>query len=134
MSTVVERGHARCPRCVSVADYVFIEYGRGMRYEVCCRKCGERYAEESRPSVVVAPVSAPEPPIEWPPDHDPVPPRDRRAELRRRFSDAAGHARTGVDLLSRRVGTISGQARTWVRDHRHRSAAGQQVDADQTGG
>ena len=60
---VVERGLARCPRCVSVADYAFIEYPRGMRYEVRCRKCGECYEEESRPSAALAPVPAPEPPI-----------------------------------------------------------------------
>ena len=33
-----------------MADYVFIETApHGMRYEVRCRKCGERYEEDLRP-------------------------------------------------------------------------------------
>ncbi|MCV7368806.1 hypothetical protein H7K09_15300 [Mycolicibacterium duvalii] len=147
MSMVVERGLARCPRCVSVADYAFIEYARGMRYEVRCRKCGECYEEESRPSAALAPVPAPEPPIEWPPDHDPVPPRDWRAELRDRVSEVARHGRTGIDLLGRSATAFGTQALTWVRDHQRRgstesgsteSEAGPTTDAkvsvDQTGG
>ncbi|MGE2835333.1 hypothetical protein [Mycobacterium sp. SMC-4] len=135
---VVERGLARCPRCVSVADYAFIEYGRGMRYEVRCRKCGERYEEESRPSAAVAPTPAPEPPIEWPRDRDPVPPRDWRAELNERISAAARHGRTGAEELSRRLGVLNEQARTWVQARKARLDARrddrQGVDADQTGG
>lgn len=46
MSVVVERGLARCPRCVAVADYTFIESGpNSVRYEVHCGKCGEAYRE-----------------------------------------------------------------------------------------
>ena len=71
---VVERGLARCPRCVSVADYVFIETvaqrtseraAGGLRYEVRCRKCGECYGEDSRP-VANLPATVAELHIEWP--------------------------------------------------------------------
>ena len=45
---VVERGLARCPRCVAVADYSFVECGpNSIRYEVKCKRCGEAYSEES---------------------------------------------------------------------------------------
>jgi hypothetical protein len=48
MSVVVERGSARCPRCVAVADYAFIESGLNMvRYEVDCHACGQVYSEEN---------------------------------------------------------------------------------------
>lgn len=50
MSVVVERGLARCPRCVAVADYAFVESGpNSVRYEVHCRKCGEAYCEVHTP-------------------------------------------------------------------------------------
>jgi hypothetical protein len=50
MSVVVERGLARCPRCVAVADYTFVESGpNSVRYEVHCRKCGEAYCEVHTP-------------------------------------------------------------------------------------
>lgn len=50
MSVVVERGLARCPRCVAVADYTFVESGpNAVRYEVRCRKCGEAYTEVNTP-------------------------------------------------------------------------------------
>lgn len=56
MSVVVERGLARCPRCVAVADYTFIESGpNSLRYEVDCGKCGEAYREVHNP---VAPAFA----------------------------------------------------------------------------
>ncbi len=46
MNLVVERGVARCPRCVAVADYVFVECGPdAIRYDVRCRRCGEMYSE-----------------------------------------------------------------------------------------
>jgi hypothetical protein len=46
VSVVVERGLARCPRCVAVADYSFIESGpNSLRYEVHCGRCGEAYCE-----------------------------------------------------------------------------------------
>lgn len=50
MEMVVERGQARCPRCVAVADYFFVELAPNlMRYEVNCRRCGEDYREEHGP-------------------------------------------------------------------------------------
>ena len=50
MSVVVERGLARCPRCVAVADYTFVESGpNSVRYEVHCGKCGEAYCEVHTP-------------------------------------------------------------------------------------
>ena len=50
MSVVVERGLARCPRCVAVADYAFVESGpNSMRYEVNCGRCGEAYCEVHSP-------------------------------------------------------------------------------------
>jgi hypothetical protein len=114
VSMVVESGLARCPRCVSVADYVFIEtasgreYG-GLRYEVRCRKCGEYYGEESQPRFS-HPVVVAEPPIMWPPDREPVEARDWRSELRGRLSTAGGRlsvaaqrCRTEVDVLVRRT-------------------------------
>ena len=48
MDVVIERGAARCPRCVAVADYSFTECGgESLRYEVRCQRCGEVYREES---------------------------------------------------------------------------------------
>jgi hypothetical protein len=47
---VVERGLARCPRCVAVADYTFVESGPNcLRYEVRCGRCGEEYREVHNP-------------------------------------------------------------------------------------
>lgn len=52
MELVVERGKARCPRCVAVADYSFIELGPSLlRYEVNCGGCGETYRERLGPVV-----------------------------------------------------------------------------------
>ncbi|MBX7434251.1 hypothetical protein JDV09_19400 [Mycobacterium sp. Y57] len=118
MSMVVERGLARCPRCVSMADYVFIEfsaevYSGMLRYEVRCRKCGECYGEESRPTVHAAVVVA-EPPIVWPPDCEPVPPRDRRAELRQRAAELR-HRTAEVAARARTEGTRARDETTkWV--------------------
>jgi hypothetical protein len=48
MSVVVERGSARCPHCVAVADYTFVESELDtVRYEVDCHSCGEVYSEVS---------------------------------------------------------------------------------------
>ncbi|MGW0160385.1 hypothetical protein ACWDUN_13820 [Mycobacterium sp. NPDC003323] len=47
MEMVIERGKARCPFCVAVADYRFIERERDLvRYEVHCDGCGQRYREK----------------------------------------------------------------------------------------
>lgn len=88
---VVERGLARCPRCVSVADYVFIETKadgpvNGMRYEVRCRKCGECYGEETR-VFATRQVAATESPIAWPRDHEPLEPRDWRLEVQEKLTE-----------------------------------------------
>ena len=44
--SVVERGTARCPRCMVQADYCFQEGGEFLRYEVSCRPCGYVYVED----------------------------------------------------------------------------------------
>ncbi|MDT5210646.1 MAG: hypothetical protein QOF67_3061 [Mycobacterium sp.] len=51
--SVVERGTARCPRCMVHADYSFQEEDGGfLRYEVSCKPCGYVYVEDSStPSV-----------------------------------------------------------------------------------
>jgi hypothetical protein len=52
VSVVVERGLARCPRCVAVADYTFVESGpNSLRYEVRCKRCGQAYCEVHTPVV-----------------------------------------------------------------------------------
>ena len=128
VSMVVERGLARCPRCVSMADYVFIESvgddaSPVTRYEVRCRKCGECYGEESQP-LMYPPVSvAVEPPIVWPRDHEPVPPRDWRQELRERI-DRAGDVTTRVGkeaagAAERWGGHAAGRLRTWAGTVKH---------------
>ena len=78
MELVVERGQARCPRCVAVADYAFVELGPELlRYEVSCRGCGEQYREKlgpvPQPAGVLATVDV-WPPVPPPP---PVPVRER---------------------------------------------------------
>lgn len=114
---VVESGLARCPRCVSVADYVFIESGSGrecgdLRYEVRCRKCGEHYGEDSRPLPhQAAAVALAEPPIQWPRDREPVEPVDWRAELRRRFSAATHRISAEIDVMLGRAGTLASKRR-----------------------
>lgn len=46
MNSVVERGAARCPRCMAVAEYRFLEGESGsLRYEVTCRPCGNVHQE-----------------------------------------------------------------------------------------
>lgn len=45
--SVVERGTARCPRCMALADYVFQEGDGGfLRYEVSCTLCSYVYVED----------------------------------------------------------------------------------------
>ena len=128
VSRVVERGLARCPRCVAVADYVFIESERNVvRYEVRCRKCGECYGEDSRPGVAVA-VGAEEPSIQWPPDCEPTPPRDWRAEVRTKLAVATLRGRTEIEVMNKRAHGLVENGRTWVNERR----AARTVD--QTGG
>jgi hypothetical protein len=48
---VVERGTARCPRCMALTDYCFGETSGGiLRYEVSCQPCGHVYVELSGPA------------------------------------------------------------------------------------
>lgn len=119
VNMVVERGLARCPRCVSMADYVFIETvseeaSPVTRYEVSCRKCGECYGEESWPPQH-APVAPCEPPIVWPRDCEPLPTRDWRQELRERL----GRLTTAA---ADRAGRLRGETQTLVRVHARNSA------------
>ena len=47
---VVERGTARCPRCMALTNYCFHETSGGiLRYEVSCEPCGHVYVELSGP-------------------------------------------------------------------------------------
>ncbi|MEW5811921.1 MAG: hypothetical protein AB1925_21015 [Actinomycetota bacterium] len=109
---VVERGLARCPRCVSMADYVFIESEpNGMRYEVRCRKCGERYEEDMRPSPTGAELARIEPPLLWPPDREPVPPRDWRAEIRGHVTAVVQRSRAELDEMVQRTRTLAPKRR-----------------------
>ncbi|MCH9731861.1 MAG: hypothetical protein K0U84_19645, partial [Actinomycetia bacterium] len=123
----VESGIARCPRCVSVADYVFIEsrsgreYGR-LRYEVRCRKCGEHYGEDSRPfsgelsgELSGGRVAVAESPIVWPPDREPVEVRDWRSELRGRLTMAAQRGKNEVEVVVRRTRSLVADRRSGLR-------------------
>lgn len=59
MEFVVERGKGRCPRCVAVAEYSFVELGPNLlRYEVNCGGCGEIYREKLGPVAPKAGVLA----------------------------------------------------------------------------
>jgi len=131
VSMVVERGLARCPRCVAVADYVFIEASseraaRELRYEVRCRKCGECYSEDS---FAAASSSTEVALINWPPDHEPVPPRDWRNEAREKLSVAADVGKAEIEVLSKHAQNLYAHSRTWVHE---RLAARRMLD--QTGG
>lgn len=58
MSVVVERGAARCPRCMALADYRFLESDGGfLRYEVSCQPCGNLYLEDCTSAVAQAPAA-----------------------------------------------------------------------------
>lgn len=46
MSVVIEKGTARCPRCMALAEYSFHEGAGGLlRYQVSCRPCGHVHVE-----------------------------------------------------------------------------------------
>lgn len=127
VSMVVERGLARCPRCVAVADYVFIEASsaRDLRYVVRCRKCGECYSEES---YATSGTSTEVALINWPPDREPVPPRDWRNEVREKLSAAAEAGKAEVEVLGKHAQSLFEHSRTWLHE---RLAA---RNMDQTGG
>ena len=129
VSMVVERGLARCPKCVAVADYVFIETSperaaRGLRYEVRCRKCGECYSEDSYASGAAAELDL----IKWPPDCEPEPPRDLLNEAREKVSAAAEAGKAEIEVFSRQAQRLYEHSRNWLQE---RLAA---RNMDQTGG
>lgn len=131
---VVERGRARCPRCVATADYSFVEYEpNGVRYEVRCRKCGECYTEDLRPPVPGTSVAVIEPAILWPPDHEPVPPRDVRAEVLEHLASARNHAKSGVAVVNRRTRELGELTRAWAVERRS-VWENRALTADHTGG
>ncbi|PRC48628.1 hypothetical protein C6A85_78880, partial [Mycobacterium sp. ITM-2017-0098] len=115
VSMVVERGLARCPRCVAVADYVFIEASsaRELRYEVRCRKCGECYSEDS---YATADTSTEVALIQWPPDCEPVPPRDWLNEVREKLSVAAEAGKAEVEVLGKHAQSLYEHSRTWLQE------------------
>lgn len=42
----VERGRARCPRCMAWAEYRFLEWGEDrLEYQVQCDACGHVHSE-----------------------------------------------------------------------------------------
>jgi hypothetical protein len=58
MSVTVERGSARCPRCMALADYRFHEGDGGqLSYEVSCGKCGNTYREVCASPSAAAPAA-----------------------------------------------------------------------------
>jgi hypothetical protein len=114
---------------VTVADYVFIESeADGMRYEVHCRRCGERHQERSVPWAP-PPRAGSEGEIQWPPDREPTPPRDWRTDVIRRVTVSAQRGKAGFDLLRYHTRTTYERARNELRTRR----AGGEEEA-QTGG
>lgn len=94
MEFVVERGKARCPRCVAVAEYSFIELGPNLlRYEVNCTRCGEHYREKLGPVAAKAGVLATV--DDWLPA---VP--EQSVPLRERVDGWAGRVRGRAAVLS----------------------------------
>lgn len=58
MSVVVERGTARCPRCMTQTNYCFREGDGGLlRYEVSCQPCGFVYVDDCMSSRENAPAA-----------------------------------------------------------------------------
>jgi hypothetical protein len=43
--TAVERGRARCPRCMAWAEYRFLDWTDKLEYEVRCVGCGHVHSE-----------------------------------------------------------------------------------------
>jgi hypothetical protein len=112
VSKVVERGVTRCPRCVTTADYAFIEADFNVtRYEVRCRSCGEFYSEDSV-SWQFAVAREVEPSMRWPPDCEPVATRDWRGELRDWLDGSARQGRATARAIGLRAQVLAGYART----------------------
>lgn len=106
MEMVIERGQARCPFCVSVADYRFIENDRNLvRYEVHCQSCGERYREKlGLAAVSNAPATQP-----WLPEPAQLP----AVPLSERLRAAAAGARQRSAAVSAAVAASAAAA--WQR-------------------
>lgn len=45
MGPVVEKGAARCPRCMAMVGYRFYEHDDQIVYEVSCQPCGHVHSE-----------------------------------------------------------------------------------------
>ena len=100
-----------------MADYVFIETpgsaARDLRYEVRCRKCGECYSEDS---YAVTTTSTEVAQINWPPDREPVPPRDWNNELREKVSSVAEFSKAEIEILSKNALSVYEHSRGWVHE------------------
>jgi hypothetical protein len=111
VSKVVERGLTRCPRCVTTADYVFIEADSNVtRYEVRCRSCGEFYGE-NWVSWALPVARDDEPPLRWPPDCEPGAVRDWRFELRNWLNGSASQGRQAAEAIGLHAQALAGFAR-----------------------
>ncbi len=116
VSKVVERGVTRCPRCVTTADYAFIEADFNVtRYEVRCRSCDEFYSEDSL-SWGFAVTHDVEPAMRWPPDCEPVAARDWRVELRAWLDDSASKGRRRAEAIGLRAQALAGHARAGLAE------------------
>lgn len=120
MSVVVERGSARCPRCVAIADYTFIESELDMvRYEVDCRSCGQVYSEVSSlapavPGERILPVPPPPPVVQrrasWRRHLTPLGRAAGRLRARVRPAGFAGFDPAGQERSDRGIGSSLGDA------------------------
>lgn len=111
VNKVVERGLARCPRCGTTADYAFIESDFNVtRYEVRCRSCGEIYSENDG-SCALAVAHDDEPLLHWPPDCEPVAPRDWRVEIRAWLEGSARQGRQTAEAIGLRAQVLAERAR-----------------------
>jgi hypothetical protein len=116
VSKVVERGLTRCPRCVTTADYAFIEADFNVtRYEVRCRSCGEFYSESGVSWALVA-ARDDEPSMWWPPDCEPVPARDWRVELRGWLEGSACQGRQAAEAIGLRARALAEFARAGLAE------------------
>lgn len=101
---VVERGLARCPYCVAVTQYAFVETGPNSRYyQVDCKRCGEQYRElqELVPQAAVAVAVT-----EWAPE-----PLAEPSALRERAADWAKALRERVAAVA---SSIAATAHAWL--------------------
>ena len=100
-----------------MADYVFIETpggaARDLRYEVRCRKCGECYSEDSYAAATTSTEVAL---INWPPDHEPVPPRDWPNEVREKVSSVAELSKAEIEILSKHAQSMYEHGRSWLHE------------------